>query len=215
MLVKCLRPLEWIQELVQNFYKLQLDLEDRAFKDILNLVYIAKSLGLSEVAEYWHQVITINNHQRTRFAKKIISNLYGNVNGKIIGFLGWAFKKDTNDSRESTAIYIADLLSEEKAKIKVYDPKVTASQMQSDLNYLNTRSEEENSANLITETNPYEALEGSHAAVIITEWDEFKNLDWKKIYTNMQKPAYIFDGRNILEKEKLESIGFKYIGIGI
>ena len=184
-------------------------------KDILNLVYIAKSLGLSEVAEYWHQVITINNHQRTRFAKKIISNLYGNVNGKIISFLGWAFKKDTNDSRESAAIYIADLLSEEKAKIKVFDPKVTASQMQSDLNYLNTRSEEENSVNLITETNPYEALEGSHAAVIITEWDEFKNLDWKKIYTNMQKPAYIFDGRNILEKEKLESIGFKYIGIGI
>jgi UDPglucose 6-dehydrogenase len=110
-------------------------------KDILNLVYIAKSLGLDEVADYWHQVILMNNHQRDRFAKNIIKTLYSTVNGKTIAFLGWAFKKDTNDTRESAAIYVADLLIDEQATIKVFDPKVTATQMQADLNYLNTRPE--------------------------------------------------------------------------
>jgi UDPglucose 6-dehydrogenase len=113
-------------------------------KDILNLVYIAKSLGLKEVADYWHQVILINNHQRNRFAKNIIKMLYNTVSGKTISFLGWAFKKDTNDSRESAAIYVADSLIDEQAIVKVYDPKVTATQIQSDVNYLNSRSEKEN-----------------------------------------------------------------------
>ena len=114
-------------------------------QDILNLVYISKSLGLIEVADYWHQVILMNNHQRNRFAKNIIKNLYNTVSGKSISFLGWAFKKDTNDTRESAAIYIADQLIEEQANIVVYDPKVTKTQILSDLNYLNTRSEEDNS----------------------------------------------------------------------
>ncbi len=183
-------------------------------KDILNLVYIAKSLGLKEVADYWHQVILINNHQRERFAKNIIKTLYSTVSEKTIGFLGWAFKKDTNDSRESAAIYVADLLIEEQANISVYDPKVTAIQMQSDLNYLNTRSEDENTRYLKTEIDPYKALEGVHAIAVLTEWEEFKTYDWQRIYKNMQKPAFIFDGRNILDNEILEKIGFTYIGIG-
>ena len=110
-------------------------------KDIMNLVYIAKSLGLNEVADYWHQVILMNNYQRDRFAKNIIKTLYSTISGKTIVFLGWAFKKDTNDSRESAAIYIADLLIDEQAKVKVYDPKVTSAQMQSDINHLDSRSE--------------------------------------------------------------------------
>ena len=183
-------------------------------KDILNLVYIAKSLGLDEVADYWHQVILMNNHQRNRFAKNIIKTLYSTVNGKTIAFLGWAFKKDTNDTRESAAIYVADLLMDEQATIKVFDPKVTATQMQADLNYLNTRSEDENATYLKTKSDPYAALEKAHAVAVLTEWDEFKSYDWQRIYNNMQKPAFVFDGRNVLDRAALETIGFIYKGIG-
>jgi UDPglucose 6-dehydrogenase len=183
-------------------------------KDILNLVYIAKSLGLNEVADYWHQVILMNNHQRDRFAKNIIKTLYSTVSGKTIAFLGWAFKKDTNDTRESAAIYVADLLIDEQASIKVYDPKVTSTQMQSDLNYLNTRSEKQNTKYLKTENDPYAAMEGAHAIAVLTEWDEFKTYDWQRIYKFMQKPAFIFDGRNVLDRQILEKIGFVYKGIG-
>ena len=183
-------------------------------KDILNLVYMARSFGLNQLADYWHQVILMNKHQRDRFARKIIKTLYSTVNGKTIAFLGWAFKKDTNDTRESAAIYVSDFLIDEKATIKVYDPKVTAVQMQSDINYLNNRSEQENYMHLKTETDPYLAVEGAHAVVILTEWDEFKLFDWKRIYDSMQKPAFIFDGRNILNKETLEKIGFICYGIG-
>ena len=183
-------------------------------KDILNLVYIAKSLGLNEVAEYWHQVILMNKHQRERFANNIIKTLFSTVSGKTIAFLGWAFKKDTNDTRESAAIYVADLLMDEQAIIKVYDPKVTATQMQSDLNYLKSRSEEENSNFLKTQNDPYNAIEGAHAIAVLTEWDEFKTYDWQRIYNSMQKPAFVFDGRNILNQNHLEEIGFIYNGIG-
>jgi UDPglucose 6-dehydrogenase len=183
-------------------------------KDILNLVYICKSLGLSEAADYWEQVIIMNNHQRSRFADQIVKALYGTVADKKITFFGWAFKKNTNDTRESAAIYIADKLIEEHANIQVYDPKVSALQMQSDLNYLNSRSESENEKYLSSKNNPYKAAEGAHALAIITEWDEFKFYDWKKIYNSMSKPAYIFDGRNLLNKSELEAIGFSYKGIG-
>ena len=183
-------------------------------KDILNLVYIAKSLGLQEVADYWHQVILMNNHQRNRFVKNIVKTLYNTVSGKTIAFLGWAFKKDTNDTRESAAIYVADSLMDEQATIKVYDPKVNAIQMQSDLNYLNTRSEAENTKYLQTETDPYKALEGAHAIAVLTEWDEFRTYDWQRIYDNMQQPAFVFDGRNVLDREALETIGFAYKCIG-
>ena len=183
-------------------------------KDILNLVYIAKSLGLNEVADYWHHVILMNNHQRERFAKNIIKTLYSTVSGKTISFLGWAFKKDTNDTRESAAIYVADSLIDEQAIIRVYDPKVTATQMLSDLNYLKSRSENENAKYLKTENDPYTVMEGVHAIAVLTEWDEFKTYDWKRIYKNMQKPAFVFDGRNVLDRQILEKIGFVYRGIG-
>ena len=183
-------------------------------KDILNLVYICKSLGLNEAADYWEQVIIMNNHQRERFADQIVKALYGTVADKKITFFGWAFKKDTNDSRESAAIYIADKLIDEHANIQVYDPKVSALQMQSDLNYLNSRSESDNDRYLSSEKDPYKAAEGAHALAIITEWDEFQNYDWKKIYDSMSKPACVFDGRNLLNKSELEAIGFSYQGIG-
>ena len=183
-------------------------------KDILNLVYIARSYNLQAVADYWEQVIILNDHQKRRFADNIISTLYNTVSGKKIGFLGWAFKKDTNDTRESAAIYVADHLLNEQANVSVFDPKVSNEKMQADLNYLNTRSEQENSKLLQAHASPYEALKDAHAVAIMTEWDEFKTYDWKKIYTQMKKPAFIFDGRNILDKSEMESIGFVYSSIG-
>lgn len=183
-------------------------------KDILNLVYISKSLGLNEVADYWEQVILMNNHQRNRFAKKIVNTLYNTVSGKKIAFLGWAFKKDTNDTRESAAIYIADKLIDEQARIVVYDPKVTREQMQTDLNYLNTRTEYDNNKYLTNELDPYEACKNAHAIAILTEWDEFEKLNWQKIYDNMIKPAFLFDGRNVLAKDEMSKIGFNVFSIG-
>ena len=140
--------------------------------------------------------------------------MYNTVSGKSIAFLGWAFKKDTNDTRESAAIYVADMLIDEQATIKVYDPKVTSTQMLNDLDYLNTRPEKENKLYLQTNKDPYKVLEGAHALAVLTEWEEFKNYDWQLIYDTMQKPAFVFDGRNILDQQKLEHIGFKYKGIG-
>ena len=183
-------------------------------KDILNLVYIAKSYGLDEVADYWEQVIIMNNHQKKRFSNKIVQTLYNTVADKKITFLGWAFKKDTNDTRESAAIYVANDLINEQAKIAVYDPKVSIKKMLADLDYLETRNSEKNAASLFAFNDPYESCHNAHAIVILTEWDVFVNYDWKKIYDNMQKPAFVFDGRNILNKEKLEEIGFVYQGIG-
>jgi UDPglucose 6-dehydrogenase len=183
-------------------------------KDILNLVYIAKSYRLNEVADYWEQDIIMNDHQKNRFARNIISTLYNTVSGKKICFFGWAFKKDTNDTRESAAIYVADQLINEHAFIHVYDPKVKKLQMIEDLNYLASREEKENNSLLISHDDPYEAAKDSHAIAILTEWDEFKTLDWQKIYDNMLKPSFVFDGRNILDKNKLKEIGFKVYSIG-
>lgn len=183
-------------------------------KDILNLVYIAKSYGLNEVADYWEQVIIMNDHQKRRFAKNIISTLYNTVSGKKITFLGWAFKKDTNDTRESAAIYVANDLLSEQAHISVYDPKVGEEQILFDLNYLETRTDAENKKGITVEKNPYRACEGAHAIAILTEWDEFKGYDWQKIYDNMLKPAFVFDGRNLLDRATLEKIGFVYQSIG-
>ncbi|WP_039053384.1 nucleotide sugar dehydrogenase [Sphingobacterium sp. T2] len=183
-------------------------------KDILNLVYIARSYNLNKVADYWEQVIIMNDHQKERFADKIIKTLYNTVNGKNIAFLGWAFKKDTNDTRESAAIYVADHLLEEEAFITVYDPKVSAEQIYADLDYLGTRSPEENRRLVKVVNDPYEACQQAHAVAVLTEWDEFKTYDWQRIYDNMYKPAFVFDGRNILDKSVLENIGLVYQGIG-
>ena len=183
-------------------------------KDILNLVYIAKSYGLNEVADYWEQVIIMNNHQKRRFATNIIKTLYNTVSGKNIAFLGWAFKKDTNDTRESAAIYVADDLLNEQAIIKVYDPKVGEEQVQFDLNYLETRTPAQNKKGVQVLEDPYEACKNAHAIAILTEWDEFNTYDWQKIYDGMLKPAFVFDGRNLLNRSKLEAIGFTYYSIG-
>lgn len=183
-------------------------------KDILNLVYISRSFGLAEVADYWEQVIVMNDYQKKRFALNILRKLYNTVSGKKIAFLGWAFKKDTNDTRESAAIYVADYLLNEQAEIRVFDPKVVEKQVYADLDYLGSRTAEENRASIGVESDPYEVCRGAHAIAVLTEWDEFKDYDWERIYDGMLKPAKIFDGRNLLDAEKLRSIGFIVQSIG-
>jgi UDPglucose 6-dehydrogenase len=183
-------------------------------KDILNLVYISKAFGLHEVADYWEQVIIMNDHQKKRFSKNIVQTLYNTVSGKKITFLGWAFKKDTNDTRESAAIYVADDLINEQANIALFDPKVSQKQVLSDLDYLDTRKSADNEKHIKSYDNPYDACKNAHAIAILTEWDEFKEYDWQRIYDNMLKPAFVFDGRNILDGEKLKAIGFNFQSIG-
>ena len=183
-------------------------------KDILNLVYIAKSYGLDSVADYWEQVILMNDHQKRRFSNRIVETLYNTVADKKITFLGWAFKKDTNDTRESAAIYVADDLISEHAQIAVYDPKVSAKKVLADLDYLETRTTENNAKGVTSFADPYAACEGAHAIAVLTEWDEFREYDWKKIYEGMQKPAFVFDGRNLLDGPALRAIGFVYQAIG-
>jgi UDPglucose 6-dehydrogenase len=189
-------------------------------KDILNLVYLCRFFNLPEVANYWEQVIILNDYQKYRFAKNIISSLFNTVSDKKITFLGWAFKKDTNDTRESAAIYVADHLIEDGAQIHVYDPKVSKAKIKADMSYLweiNGLTEQKIASKLkqiFVYKTPMEALDQAHAVAVLTEWDEFKTYDWETIYSKMYKPAFVFDGRNILDVEKLSTIGFQIKGIG-
>ena len=171
-------------------------------KDILNLCYIAKSLDLHEVAEYWRQVIKINDYQKYRFAKKIISSLFSTVSDKKITLLGWAFKKDTNDSRESAAIYIADYLIDNGAKL-AFTIQWLASKNARRFKFHNTRSYEDNKKALSISKTLFK-LKKSYAIAVITEWDEFKFYDWQQIFNDVIKPVKVFDGRNILDKNMLQ-----------
>jgi UDPglucose 6-dehydrogenase len=189
-------------------------------KDVLNLVYLCKYYNLDEVAAYWEHVIKLNDYQKLRFAKNIISSLFNTVNGKKIAFLGWAFKKDTNDTRESAAIYIADHLIDNLAEIHIYDPKVKEEQIKNDLRQLwvlkgvSHDAIEQKLSLILVYQDAYSCITAAHAVAVITEWEEFTGLDWQKIYNKMQKPAFVFDGRNVLDGKKINAIGLKYSGIG-
>jgi len=189
-------------------------------KDILNLVYLSEQYGLDEVADYWKGVITINDYQKNRFTNRIQRALLNTVNGKKIAFWGWAFKKDTNDTRESAAIYMADQLLSEGAEIIVYDPKVPLARMQMDLQILwEYRGEMKTEINgklakLYSVNSPAAACTKAQALAVITEWDVFQTQDFETIFNQMKKPAFIFDGRKILNHNQLQSIGFTAYEIG-
>lgn len=189
-------------------------------KDILNLVYLCRYFNLPEVASYWEQVIILNDYQKYRFAKKIITSLFNTVSGKKITFLGWAFKKDTNDTRESAAIYVAEHLIEDGAEIHVYDPKVSEEKIKADMSYLwelkglTEQKIESKLKQIFVYQSAEKALHQAHALAVLTEWDEFKTYNWNSIFINMYKPAFVFDGRNILDVEKLIAIGFQVKSIG-
>jgi len=172
-------------------------------KDILNLVYLCRYYGLDEVAEFWHQVIKINSYQRDRFSDKIIEELDNDINSKRIAILGWAFKKDTNDSRESASIYVAANLLLRGAYISIYDPMVLESRIIADLetNLLERKQSKVKINQLLSNVNIYtdhsDAIDGSSAIALLTEWDEFKDYKWDKIKSRMPY-VKLFDGRNII-----------------
>mgnify|MGYP001189475865 FL=1 len=184
-------------------------------KDILNLAYISRFYGLNEVADYWESVVDINNYQTDRFADKIMSCIKDK--DSIITILGWAFKKNTNDSRESASIHISKKILENGYNLKIYDPKVSKQKIINDIidimNIDNSRFELLSEKIEILES-PYKAIVDSSLIAVCTEWTEFIDLKWDKIYNDMQKPSWCFDGRNILDKNELEKIGFKTFFIG-
>ena len=178
-------------------------------KDILNLVYLCEHFGLPEVALYWEGVVRMNDWQKRRFAGKIVRSLFNTVADKTIAVLGFAFKKDTNDTRESAAIAVCRDLLAEQARVVVYDPKVPADEIRADVLGHGVENER-----LVVAKSAYEAAEGAHAIALVTEWDEFKSLDYARIFQKMHQPAFLFDGRNILDLAQLKKIGFRASGIG-
>ena len=175
-------------------------------KDILNLVYLCEHFGLPEVAAYWEQVVSMNAHQRTRFVSNMIAKMFNTIVGKRIALFGFAFKADTGDTRETPALYVTRELIEERAHVVITDPKALGNARR-DLADL--------PQDLITyESDPYKAAEGAHAIAIMTEWRQFTELDYRRIYDSMEKPAFIFDGRNILDVDALYDIGFSVYPIG-
>lgn len=183
-------------------------------KDILNLVYLCEHFGLPEVAAYWEQVVEINNWQKQRFAVRIIRTLFNTIAEKKIAIFGFAFKKNTNDTRESAAVEICRSLLEEKGKLVVYDPKVEANTIYTDLARVLGVPVGELKTTLTVTADPYEACIDAYAVAVITEWEEFRNLDFEKIFNKMRKPACVFDGRSILDVGKLRNIGFEVYAIG-
>ena len=184
-------------------------------KDVLNLVYLCEALNLPEVADYWHQVVDMNNYQRRRFAYRIVHRLFNTVTDKQITIFGFAFKKNTGDTRESSSIYICKHLMDEQARLVIYDPKVDPKQIDRDLKHPAISEDPLRVDRLVgVVDDPYRAAERSHALVVLTEWDEFKSLDYKRIYDSMMKPAFVFDGRLILDHQLLMKIGFEVDIVG-
>ncbi|WP_404309271.1 UDP-glucose 6-dehydrogenase [Neorhodopirellula lusitana] len=191
-------------------------------KDILNLVYLCEFFGLPEVAEYWEQVVKMNDYQKQRFVHRIVRTLFNTVSDKKIAIWGFAFKKDTNDTRESAAIYICRDLLREKAKLCIYDPQVNPEQIRKDLAAVLKNGDSElsqASAQLLADnveivSDLETASKDAHAIAVLTEWDEFATADFASIHDSMKKPAFIFDGRNVLKELPLAELGFEYHGIG-
>ena len=175
-------------------------------KDILNLVYISETLGLTEVAEYWENVIKMNEYQEKRFVKRMLETMFNTLANKKIVLFGFAFKADTGDTRETPAYYVAKMLLEEHANVFITDPKALKN-AKMDL------AEYGNKINFIEDA--YEAAKDADAIAIMTEWNLYRILDYKKIYDSMQKPAHLFDGRNILNQAEIEAIGFDTHAIGM
>jgi len=174
-------------------------------KDILNLVYICEHYGLSEIARYWQSVLLINEYQQNRFVKTMLHEMFNTVAGKRITLFGFAFKKDTGDTRESPGIWIARKLLAERAQVVVTDPQALD----------NARQELKDALDAVEfEPDPYRAARGAHAVAVITEWDLYRDLAWERVYDSMEKPAFVFDGRNILPHPRLYDIGFSVFPIG-
>ena len=174
-------------------------------KDILNLVYLCRHYGLNEVASYWESVVTINDYQQERFIQSMLEAMFNTLSGKQVCLWGFAFKANTGDTRDSPAIAIARRLLEERASLVISDPKALK----------NARSDLADIAGQVRFVeDPIRAAEGCHAIALLTEWDLYRHLDFRKIYEGMAKPAFIFDGRNILDHQRCFDIGFNVYRVG-
>ncbi len=191
-------------------------------KDILNLVYLCEHFGLPEVADYWEQVVRMNDYQKSRFSKNMVTRMFNTVAGKRIALWGFAFKKDTNDTRESPAISVARDLLVERAQVAIYDPRVERAQAIGDLEdvFRNEFGDLSEHDRVLIESgveicaSAEDAAKNAHAIAIMTEWDEFRSADYAAIYETMQRPAFLFDGRNLVNDEALEHIGFEVHRVG-
>jgi UDPglucose 6-dehydrogenase len=174
-------------------------------KDILNLVYICESYGLHEVARYWEGVLAMNEYQENRFVRAMIRYMFNTIVDKRIALFGFAFKADTSDTRQSPAIFVARKLLDERAQVVITDPKALD-------NARRDLADATGSAQFTDD--PYEAARGAHAIAVMTEWQLYRSLDWERIYASMEKPAFVFDGRNVLDHRKLFGLGFNVFPIG-
>ena len=174
-------------------------------KDILNLIYLCESYGLSSVAEYWHQVVLLNQYQKERFVKRMVQSMFNTVVGKRIAIFGFAFKANTGDTRESPAIDICKQLLAERANLVISDPKAIKNARQDLAEFEDL---------IIFKEDPYEAAKNTHAIAVLTEWEDFKTLDYNRVYESMVKPAFIFDGRNTLDHDRIFKLGFNVYPIG-
>jgi len=175
-------------------------------KDILNLVYICRHYGLEEVADYWESVVHINEYQKERFVRHMLTAMFNTLAGKKICILGFAFKADTGDTRESPAIHVCKRLLEERAELVISDPEALHNAG------IDLRGVDEGRVSFVED--PYEAARGVHAIAVMTEWELYRHLDYQRIYDAMVKPAFLFDGRNVVDRERLFEIGFNVYAIG-
>ncbi len=187
-------------------------------KDILNLVYLANYFGLDEVANFWESVVKLNYWHQNRISRLIVEKLFGTLSDKRIAILGFAFKANTNDTRESAAIKICQDLLEEGAILNIYDPKVFTKQILKDLNLIDHPQSATNELNKFNrcfiKDNIYETFQDADAILILTEWSEFSNINWKSAYKIMRKPCWVFDSRSIVNPEKVLEANLKLWRIG-
>ena len=174
-------------------------------KDILNLVYIAQSHGLDEVARYWEAVVRMNEWQETRFVRRMLATMFNTVAGKRIALFGFAFKAETGDTRESPALEVTRQLAAERAHLVITDPQAL------DNARIDTAGLE---GSIEFEPDPYAAALGAHAIAVLTEWSLYRDLDWARLLASMERPAFVFDGRNILDHQRLFDLGFNVFAIG-
>lgn len=174
-------------------------------KDILNLVYMCESCGLHEEAEYWKSVVSMNEHQCARFVKNMLRQMFDTICGKRIAILGFAFKADTSDTRDTPALKVARLLAEERAEVVISDPYALEN-AKMDLADLGD--------GVIYESDPYEAVKNADAVAVLTDWKGYRDMDWSQVFGEMRQPAFVFDGRNCLDHQALFELGFQVHAIG-
>ena len=185
-------------------------------KDILNLVYLCRHFGLPEVADYWESVVALNTWQQHRIARLVVQKLFGTVTGKRLAILGFAFKADTNDTREAPAIRICQDLLEEGAQLVIHDPKVATDQMARDLQQESASQVDalSGSGSWARANSVEDAVMGADAVLVLTEWQHYRDLNWQALAARMRKPAWVFDARAVADPAQIKAAGLSLWRVG-